>query len=303
MTPYWILIALIPPIIWAVINHADKYVIGKYMQQRDPGALIITTGGSAFIMFLVLVVFAPGSGATLTQALWMTLAGFLLAFAYIPYMYALKSDEASNVAPLFQLITPLVFIFAFVFLQETISLAQGISGALIVLGAVLLSIPLHTLRFQKRTFLLMLLSATLIATNVVMFKSIALSATFWDAVRYDLVGITLAGVFLYVFITKYRLALVDAVREHGFPVLGANFLIEVSHIGVRIINGFVTLMVPATLVQFVNGFQPVFILIFGFILTKWIPAIGVEAIDKQSLVRKIIAISLMSVGLILLAVV
>jgi uncharacterized membrane protein len=105
MAAYWILIAIIPPILWAAINHADKYSIERFMKGRDPGSLIITTGGSGFLMFLILSLCAPQSVATIGEASLMIFAGFLLALSYVPYMYALGEDEASNVAPLFQLIT------------------------------------------------------------------------------------------------------------------------------------------------------------------------------------------------------
>jgi hypothetical protein len=93
------------------------------------------------------------------------------------------------------------------------------------------------------------------------------------------------------------------IREHGVIVLWFNAVIEITNIGARIINGFASLLVPATLVQFVNGFQPVFIVLFGVLLSVWFPSWGSEALDTKSLIRKGGAVSLMALGLILLAVV
>jgi uncharacterized membrane protein len=303
MAAYWILIAIIPPILWAAINHADKYSIERFMKGRDPGSLIITTGGSGFLMFLILSLCAPQSVATIGEASLMIFAGFLLALSYVPYMYALGEDEASNVAPLFQLITPLVFILAFIFLGETIKPIHAFSGSLIIIGALLLSIRFETAKFKWRSFLLMMLTALMIAANVVIFKATALQTSFWDAVRYDLVGVALAGLALFVGVTHYRRDLYATIREHGVIVLWFNAVIEITNIGARIINGFASLLVPATLVQFVNGFQPVFIVLFGVLLSVWFPSWGSEALDTKSLIRKGGAVSLMALGLILLAVV
>jgi hypothetical protein len=143
----------------------------------------------------------------------------------------------------------------------------------------------------------------MIATNVVVFKATAQNALFWDAVRYDLVGIALAGIALFLFVPKYRVVIYSAMREHGLPVLTWNATIEITNIAARIVNGFASLLVPATLVQFVNGFQPVFILLFGIILTKWFPSFGSEALDTKSLARKGIAVACMVLGLVLLAIV
>lgn len=304
MQTSWILIALIPPIIWAVLNHADKYVIERFMRGRDPGSLVITTGASAFLMFLVFsLFFGTESTALFSEIALMILGGFLLAFSYVPYMYALQKDEASNVAPLFQMITPLVFILAYIFLGETLTIPQLFAGLLIIAGAFILSIRFETAEFKTRTLFLMLLTSLMIAANVVIFKGIALSTHFWDAVRYDLVGIALAGILLFVAVPSYRTSLFGAIKEHGAPVLWMNASIEITNIFVRIVNGFVSLLVPATLVQFVNGFQPMFIIFFGVVLSVWFPKLGVEAIDRRSLVRKSGAVVLMAGGLILLAIV
>jgi uncharacterized membrane protein len=220
MAAYWILIAIIPPILWAAINHADKYSIERFMKGRDPGSLIITTGGSGFLMFLILSLCAPQSVATIGEASLMIFAGFLLALSYVPYMYALGEDEASNVAPLFQLITPLVFILAFIFLGETIKPIHAFSGSLIIIGALLLSIRFETAKFKWRSFLLMMLTALMIAANVVIFKATALQTSFWDAVRYDLVGVALAGLALFVGVTHYRRDLYATIRERWWACLG-----------------------------------------------------------------------------------
>ncbi len=299
---HWVFIALVPPIIWAAINHGDKYAVDRFMVGRNPGALIITTGASGLVMLLVLSLFVQGSEATAFQAGIMILAGFLLALSYVPYMYALAKDEASNVAPLFQLITPLVFVLAFFVLGETLSVLQVFSGLLIILGALILSTRIEALTFKLRTFLLMSLTALMIAANVVIFKSTAINSIFWDAVRYDLVGVALAGLALFLCVPVYRRDLFSAIREHGAQVITVNAVIEVSNVLARIVNGYVTLFVPATLVQFVNGFQPVFIVLFGMVLTRWFPSWGSEALDRKSLLRKGLAVCVMVLGLILLSI-
>jgi hypothetical protein len=148
--------------------------------------------------------------------------------------------------------------------------------------------------------LLMLLSSIMIAANIVIFKSFALSTSFWTTVFYDLLGAVVAGTILLALVARYRKDFFGAIKEHGLSVVAVNLSAETLSIGARMIAGFVTLAIPIAVVQFVNSIQSVFILVIGIILTKFAPHLGIEAIDRRSLSRKFSAIILMCAGLALL---
>ena len=300
---YLLLLALIPPFVWGAVNHIDKYAVERFMQGRDPGALILFTGVAAMVMSVVLYLCTPVHLLDVHTSARMILAGTILVFSYIPYLYALSKDEASNVAPLFQLVTPCVYILAFLFLHETISIAQLFAGGLIFFGALTLSFDFGSARVRARSFGLMLLTSSMIACNVVAFKSFALANDFWTTAFYDLIGASIAGIVLFVCIPRYRKAFVSTIREFGGRVIGVNMLAETLNIGARLLNGFVSLGVPLMITQFIIGLQPLFILTTGIVLTLVAPRLGKEAIDASALTRKFAAVILMLAGIVLLAIV
>jgi drug/metabolite transporter (DMT)-like permease len=53
----WFLIALIGPVLWALVNHIDKYIISKYFTGRGVGSLVLFTSASGLIISLVILVF------------------------------------------------------------------------------------------------------------------------------------------------------------------------------------------------------------------------------------------------------
>ncbi len=291
---------MLSPFIWAFVNHIDKYAVEKYMHDRDPGALLIFTGLAAFVMGLVIWVFGLVSHLPASTFSLMIVGGVILVFSYLPYLYALKRDEASNVAPLYQLITPLAYVLALIFLGEHISGLQLFAGAMIFSGSVVLSFDFATVRIRTRTFFLMFVSSLMIAANVVIFKHFAVTTDFWTTAFYDLVGATIAGVILF-FIPSYRHSFIGAIRQYRYQVVGVNMFAEIINIFARLINGFVSMSLPIAIVQFVNGLQPLFILVIGITLTKLAPRFGKEAIDRSALRRKFAAIILMVGGLALLS--
>ena len=298
---YLILLAALSPLIWAVVNHIDKYAVEKYMHGRDPGALILFTGLAAYVMGAAVYLFGHVHLLPLRTAILMIGGGAMLIFSYIPYLYAMAKDEASNVAPLFQLITPLSYIFALIFLGEHVGFLPSVAGALIFFGALTLSFDFKRFRFKRRSFLLMLLASVMIAGNVVIFKFFALETSFWATAFYDLVGAALGGTLLFLCVGRYRRTFIAVIRQHRHNVVGVNLLAEILSILSRLINGFVSLLLPIAVVQFVNGLQPLFIMVIGILLTVFLPNISKESIDKKALLQKGAAVILMIAGFALLS--
>ena len=294
-------LAIIPPLIWAAGNHGDKYSVEQYMRGRDPASLIIFTGISALIFALGILLFGFVSATPLLFAVLITLSGVVLVASYVPYMYALKIDEATNTAPLFQLVTPWVYLLGLLFLGERLPFLKLCAGSLIFFGAIILSLDSEDRRIRRKTFLLMLLASAMIAGNVIVFKYFGLKTDFWTTAFYDMIGTAIGGLVLFC-IPRYRRDLFSAVREHASAVVILSMAIELCGISARLLYGFITLAVPIALVQFVTGLQPLFTLFFGIVLTKWLPRFGVETIDRRNLTRKFSAILLMVTGIVLLCI-
>lgn len=300
----WLIFALLAPILWAAVNHFDKYIISRYIKSDgDAGSAILLSASSGIVVSLIVFCIAPDViNINWQMATLITLNGMLLTASYIPYLYALKDDETSVVAPLFQLITFFIYILGVIFLNETLTGMQLFAGLLIIGGAVLMTFKKTSLGFRVKIKVvgLMVLSSFLIAANSIWFKSLAVQTDFWKMAFWEYLGATIFAFLLFVFVGRYRREFLRIIRENNFWVIPLNTVGQIASAVARLSFNFAALLVPVALVSIINGFQPFFILLYGIILTLVIPRIAREDISRDSLVQKIIATILMVLGAVLL---
>ena len=300
----WLIFALFAPILWAAVNHFDKYIIHRYVKSGgDAGSTILLSAMSGIVVSAIILCVAPGTVMVgWKMALLIILNGALLTASYIPYLYALSDDETSVVAPLFQLITFFIYILGVIFLHETLTGIQLFAGVLIIGGAVLMTFKKTSSGFQvkKKVIGLMVLSSFLIATNSIVFKSLAEQTDFWKMAFWEYLGATLFAFVLFVFVGRYRREFLRILRENSWAVVPLNIVGELVSATARLSFNYAALLVPVALVSIVNGFQPFFILLYGIILTLVIPSVAKEDISKEFLIQKIFATVLMVLGAVLL---
>lgn len=300
----WFLIALINPVVHAFVNHFDKFLLSKYLKGGTVGALILFSSLFAVFALPIIYFFDPNVIGSLTglQILVLMVNGVFLTLAIIFYLYALDSDEASYVAPFFQLIPVFGFIVGYLLLGEVLAGGQLLGGSLIVFGSLLLSLELNGsgTRVKKKLVLLMLGSSFFYAINAVIFKSIASEAGFLTSVFWDMTGKFVFGVILFAAVKSYREQFLYLIRASGKAVVGLNVLNEIMSLVGEFALVFAVLFAPVALVQSVGGLQPMFVLIFGVIITLFFPSFGQESFQRKHLAQKIIGIVIITVGVYLL---
>ncbi len=119
----WFLIALIGPILYAITNHTDKYLIEKYLKGGAIGSLIIFSSIFGIVAIPVVLFFHPDVfNINILHAVALILNSMLLVFAILCYFYALRKDEATYIIPFYQTIPVFGFILGYFILGETISI-------------------------------------------------------------------------------------------------------------------------------------------------------------------------------------
>lgn len=302
----WYFFAFLSPLLWAVSNHIDKYILSKYLKSSSTGILAIFTGVVGFLFSLGILIFSNDHlfNINFFHAIIIILNGILLIIAFIPYYYALDGEDVSSVVPLYQTIPIFSFIIGFFLLGETINLMQIIAGVCIILGSVFISIDLSKSGFhlRSRALLLMLLSSFLISIHFLVFKVIAIEETFWVTVFWEYLGTTIAAIFLLIFISNYRKQFIIALRTNSLAVILITGINEVINIAAKLFANFATLLVPVFIVNLANGLQPMFVFLIGLILTIFLPFINTEKISRKYLIQRIVAIVVLLVGTYLLIV-
>lgn len=305
----WLLLALAAPLLFAITNFADKYLIEHYAKSEEGssvGSLALFSSLFAVLVIPIFLLFDIPSDNLSVQAIWILITtGVVYLGSIILYLYALNDDDVSNVIP-FWLTAPLFdFILAKIFLGEQLSRVEIFSGLLILIGAALLTVEQDDsgkVRIKWNLAFLMLLSSALLAINDLLFKKTAVEAGFWDSFFWTYAGYGILGIILFCVIKSYRHEFIKLLKKSGSVILGVNIGGEVLMIAGDAALRFATLLAPLAIVQSVSdGFQPVYTFIGGVALTLWFPSIISESIDRRHLMRKTAALVAMVVGLFFLA--
>lgn len=299
----WLLVALVPSALFAVSNYLDKYLIERYFKDQGNGALIIFSSligivALPFILFFDLSALYVGPVA----AGLITLNGMLYVIGLLPYFASLRDEDASVAVPLWQLIPVFGYVLGYFILGETLLPLQIGAGLLVIIGALLLSLDLSTERISLkwRTFLLMSLSSLLMALNGVGFKLLALDLSYGATIFWDCVGLIVMGLLYLVFAPVSRREFIEVFRQNSKGALTLNGINEVVNIFAMFILNYALLLAPVALIFLANAAQPLFVLIFGIILTLLFPRVIQESLDRKTLLHKVGAIVVLAIGVFLI---
>lgn len=305
MIPIWFWLALIGPFAWSVASFMDKYLLQRYFNNQGSGALMIFTGLYGLVPAAIIALFNRELGGIgFPTALIVIGNGVIYTLGFLPYLYALQSSEASRVTPMFQLMPVMLYVLARIFLHETLSGTQILAGGLIMSGAVLFSLK-HAeqrTRVHLTTVGLMLLASLMIATNAVVFKAIALDASFWVTAFWQYLG-GAVGAGLLLGVPKFRRDFFAAFQSNARKILTLNIANDSLNITGGLFFSFATLLAPIALVSTVNGLQPFILVAMGLIITRFWPRLGRETVDRRTVAVKLAACVLMFMGVYLLQVV
>lgn len=300
----WFAFTIISPILNALVNYIDKYLIEKVVEGRGIGSLIIFSALMGLPVAVLILLFGPNVFSISTKnALLIMLNGTFYVAWVLPYLYALEKDDASVVAPLFQLSSVMAFVLGFFILGEGINFSQFLGCLLILAGAVGLSMERTFTGFRIKGSILALigLSCFFIALSGVIFKFIALEESFWVTSFWESLGIFLSSLVLFL-VGDYRRQFFKVIKVNGPKIVGLNICNETIVIVGKITLNFATLLAPISVVYFVaEGFQPFFVVAFGVLLSLFFPKFVSEVVGSKKVVQKLLAICVMFAGTYLIS--
>jgi len=290
----WILIALLAPLLFSISAFIDRFLVSKYFKSGF-GALVVYTGLLGLPVFVLIYLFKPEVVQVgLISALLMIINSFLVIGYLFPYYAAIRKTDVSAVIPLFQIIPVFSFILAFFILKETLTWPQIGAGSLIVVGAVGISLNFkEKIELKKGLLGLMLLAALMISLNRTVFKFFAINLDFWTVSFWEYLGFFVFAVLLLLCSKKFRSEFVNSFRENKNTIIGLNAVNEMVNLTATIIA---TLLAPLALVSAVSGLAPVFVFIFGIILSLFWPKIIKEDLSWQTIVQKVVFIVIIFIG-------
>jgi uncharacterized membrane protein len=297
----WLVFAFSGPVLWAISVHLDKYLVERFFKHSDVSVLLVFT---AFVGLLLLPfiwwfkpdVIAPGVGSIVV----IMMSGILYMGAMLLYLQALQTEEASVVAPFFQASPLFGYVLAYLVLGETLSGRQMAGGALIVLGAVIVSLRFGRVGrgFKLRLALLMLACGFALALSNLIFKMFAIEVEFWTTTFWMFVGEAVFGAALLC-VPSYRRQFLDLLRNNTAALLSINGSNELINLGGGLGNRYALLFAPLSIVQAIGSTTTLFVFAFGILLSVFFPRFSREDLSGRELAQKGIAAAFVAAGVAL----
>jgi uncharacterized membrane protein len=297
----WLFFAFSGPVLWAISVHFDKYLVERFFKESDVAVLLVFTALIGvlllpFIWYYEPTVFNPSAGSIAL----IILAGILYMTALLLYLQALQSEEASVVAPFFQAGPLFGYVLAYFVLGETLSPRQMAGGALIIIGALIVSIRFgQSMRmFKARLALLMLACGFIMALASLIFKVFAIRVEFWTTTFWMFVGEGIFGAALLM-IPSYRKQFIALVRANTAALLSINASNELINLGGGLGSRYALLFAPLSIVQAIGSTTTLFVFAFGIVLSVFFPGFGRENLSGRELAQKGMAAIIVAIGVAL----
>jgi drug/metabolite transporter (DMT)-like permease len=301
----WLIVGLIPPILWALVNHTDKFLLSKSEYKSSVGVLMVYSIGFSLVVLPVLTFFTwQDLFLSWEQVITQVVGGVLLTLSIYLYLLALNKEEASVVIPLSLLVPVFGFILSYFVLGEVLTSKQIIACLLIVGGSLIISLEFgeeRGLRIKHRVLGLMVLMCFAQAVQEILFKYVSIENSFVVSFFWLHVGILLFGSVLAFFKRNLLSDFTRSVRQNGLLLFAVNFISEAVSVFAFMVRDYAILFVPITVIMTLNGYQPVFVFLLGIILTLFAPRFVKEKIRPTHLVHKGAAIAVICIGTVLIA--
>jgi uncharacterized membrane protein len=297
----WLAFAFAGPVLWAISTHLDKYLVERYFKDSNVAVMLVFTALVSLLIMPLIWWFEPAVvERDLASVGLMTLSGLLYMGAMLFYLQALQQHEASVVAPFFQASPLFSYVLGYVVLGEDLSSTQLLGGALIVSGAVIVSVRIgrHHEGFDWRLAGLMLACGCALALSSLIFKVFAVSDEFWPTTFWMFGGEVLFGAGLLA-APACRRQFVAMLRSNTAALLAINASNELINLGGGLANRYALLLAPLSLVQAIGATTTLFVFGFGVALSLCWPRPGREDLASRELAQKGLAAVLVAVGVVL----
>lgn len=294
----WEFFALITPLLWAITNFIDKLTVEKYT--KNAHEFIFFGSIVSWFLFLIMVSIIGLPTPTLQAGIPIVL-GILHVLACWFYGKALKLSDASQVIISFKLIPVLTLLFAYIFLDQTLSTSNSFAFIIVMIGTLFITLEkvqgVFTISDGTKWLLcaIVLWSAIFVGVDWALMR-----VSFWEYLVLNILGSSLAGTSLLLF-PPYRKDLIAGMRSAPvIKYIWFGLSQSLDFVGqILIVRAFV-LSASAGLVTAVMQIQSVYGILIGIGLTLWFPHIIKEDISMGNLSRKIIGTAIMLIGICLL---
>ncbi|HYC79768.1 MAG TPA: EamA family transporter [Candidatus Binatia bacterium] len=294
--PSYVLYALSAYLLLALHGVADKFMLTN--TAKHPVVYTFYAGTSSIFVFILApfgLKMLPFNDFLLAL---LSGAGFLYA-TYFLYK-AIQLSSVSRILPIEGGLVPLfTYIFAYIFLDERLTLNQSIAFLLLTSGAVIMSLRSEGGEWKFKALRDATIAAVLFAGSLVLIKHVydvggLVSGLVWS--RLGLFG----AAMLYLAVPSYRKLIFNAPKTTNAKNASLFYGTRAVGAAAGLLQNYAISIGSVVIVNALQGFQFIFVLFLTSVLSQYYPRILHERINLQTVMVKISAIVLITTGLALL---
>ncbi|MBI2664924.1 hypothetical protein HYX10_06315 [Candidatus Woesearchaeota archaeon] len=294
----WLLFAVLANFLLGVESILDQILRKKHI--RHDASITVIWIFFYFILWLAVVPFIDISIPAAPQLLAVLASGFIIVFVALPYFWSISSEEISRIMPVWQFSSVYVLLMAFFFLGETLSRADLYAFALLFAAGMTLAFEKAGARFVLNRRVLGVFAASAAwAVSLVLMKFFYLTEPFWNGFFWSMAG-QLIGVAVLVLLPGNAAHLVAGLKSVRRSTALIFFAATLAALLAELAYLFAIKSGPVSLVSAVGSTGMVFLFLIAVLLSKFVPNVLKERLDRKTLLTKGIAIVLMVAGLVLL---
>ncbi|MCK5332712.1 DMT family transporter [Candidatus Parcubacteria bacterium] len=298
----WIAITIVAHFFNAIVSTTDKYLVSNTVLKP----VTYTFYSGVFqVLFLFLIPFVGFSFPGNRLFLIGVGTGALFILTLLIFYKALKISEASRVVPVIGATVPIFTVFlSYLILEEFLTSIQILAFAFFVIGGFLLSLKQTWGVFSLFPgFRLAVLAGFLFALYYTLIKFLYLDLEFFDGFILLQAGGFVGSLFLLISKSNREkiFSTPDTIKKGTAYLFIPNKILA----AVAAIMIFYAISIEGSKISIINSlqaFQYVFVLFFAIILSRRVPSLFHEQMNRKIIRRKVVAIIVIGIGLFLLTI-
>jgi len=272
----------------------------------------IYTFYSGLLSLGALLIFSPFGFHKIgfSEMVFSLVAGLIFTYGILNLFFAINKSEASQVTPVIGAMVPLVtYLLSIIFLDERLTNIQLIGVLALIVGGLLISFE-FPLKINKRKFFSgfynALLAGFLLAIAFTSFKHFYEQDNFTNVFIWTRIGLFLGALTLLA-VPAWRKVIINSLKGFRKPKkegvhTGFLFVFNKGLGGVgSVMTNYAISLGSVTIVNALVSTEYLFILMLGIIFSVWFPNVFRERRDWKSIFGKIVAIILITLGVVLIS--
>lgn len=302
----WLIISIVAYLLIALQVVLDKFLLSS-KKISHPAIYAFYSGiMSLFVLFLIPFGFHEVSAV---QGIFSIISGTVFLYGMLMLFFAVDRSEVSRVTPVVGAIVPVATYFlSILILKEQLNAYQILGALVLIAGGIIISFNIP-FRKEKKFFsglFYSVIAGILLAGAFTLFKDFYDKDGFINVFVWTRFGLAVGAISL-LFFPSWRKAIFSSLFKFKKPgkehkKSGIIFVLNKAFGGSgSILINYAISLGSVTLVNALVSLEYVFVILLGILFSHWAPEIFQEKKDVKNLSQKILAILIITLGIVLIS--